>query len=90
MNNRFLNTEKTLAYVDGMSIPMGHRFWAEYVEPIIGTLEDHVEYVPGYAELRSSAYKSESDPLFFAGQYDSDLTEWQAKVAEIKVRHPKV
>ena len=90
MNNRFLNTEKTMAYVDGMSIPMGHRFWVEHVEPIIDTLEDHVEYVPDYAELRSSAYKAESDHLFFAGQYDNDLTKWRDRVAEIKRRHPKV
>lgn len=78
-----------MAYVDGMSIPMSHRFWEEHVVPIIDTLEDHVEYVSDYSELRSSAYKSESDPLFFAGQYDDDLTEWKDKVAEIKERYPK-
>jgi len=89
MNNKFLNPEKTLAYVDGMSIPMSHRLWEEHVVPIIDTIEDYAKYVPDYSEMRSSAYKAESDPLFFAGQYDDDLTKWKEKVAEIKDRHPK-
>jgi len=89
MNNKFLNTEKTLAYVDGTSIPKGHYLWEEKVVPIIDTLENHKEVIPGYSELRLAAYKSESDHLFFEGQYNKDLTKWKAKVAKIKKKYPK-
>lgn len=42
-------------------------------------------------ELRNSAYKSESDPLYMEWQYDkTDESEraWRDKVAEIKTRYP--
>ena len=42
------------------------------------------------AQLRQSAYREESDPLFFKAQRGEATTEeWQAKVAEIKTRFPK-
>ncbi len=38
---------------------------------------------------RASAYRSESDPLFFKAQRGEATTdEWTAKVAEIKARFP--
>lgn len=41
-------------------------------------------------QLRASAYKKESDPLFFKAQRgESTIEEWLAKVAEIKSRFPK-
>jgi hypothetical protein len=41
-------------------------------------------------ELRTAAYKEESDPLFFKWQRD-EITkeEWLAKIEEIKQRYPK-
>jgi hypothetical protein len=38
---------------------------------------------------RQAAYASESDPIFFMAQRgEATMEEWQAKVAEIKVRYP--
>ena len=49
-------------------------------------------YVPTQQEQennRASAYRSESDPLFFKAQRGEATTdEWTAKVAEIKARFP--
>jgi hypothetical protein len=40
---------------------------------------------------RHSAYVAESDPLFFKAQRGEGTTaEWEAKVAEIKQRYPKL
>jgi hypothetical protein len=40
---------------------------------------------------RRNAYVAESDPLFFKAQRgDGTMAEWEAKVAEIKARYPKV
>jgi hypothetical protein len=48
--------------------------------------------VPTKAEQeanRKAAYVSEADPLFFMSQRgEATVEEWQAKVAEIKVRYP--
>jgi hypothetical protein len=42
------------------------------------------------SQLRQQAYIAEADPLFFKAQRgEATLTEWQAKVAEIKARYPK-
>jgi len=42
------------------------------------------------SQLRQQAYIAESDPLFFKAQRGEATTEeWQAKVAEIKLRFPK-
>lgn len=41
-------------------------------------------------EKRKAAYVAEADPLFFKAQRgEASMTEWQAKVAEIKTRFPK-
>lgn len=38
---------------------------------------------------RAEAYSKEADPLFFMSQRgEATVEEWQAKVAEIKVRFP--
>lgn len=40
-------------------------------------------------QSRETAYKAESDSLFFKAQRgEATIQEWQAKVAEIKVRFP--
>ena len=40
---------------------------------------------------RHNAYVAEADPLFFKAQRGEGTTaEWEAKVAEIKTRYPKV
>ena len=42
------------------------------------------------AQLRQSAYREESDPLFFKWQAgETTQAEWQAKRNEIKARYPK-
>ena len=39
---------------------------------------------------RHNAYVAESDPLFFKAQRgEGTMTDWEAKVAEIKARYPK-
>jgi hypothetical protein len=39
---------------------------------------------------RRAAYIAEADPLFFKAQRgEATVQEWQDKVAEIKLRHPK-
>lgn len=39
---------------------------------------------------RKAAYIAEADPLFFKAQRgEATVQEWQDKVAEIKLRHPK-
>lgn len=90
---KYTDKEKTTVVVDNTSIPRNHRLWYELEidkAEEAGTIEEYVEPVTPYAELRSQAYKSESDMLFFAGSYDNDLTAWKDKVAEIKARYPKV
>ena len=40
---------------------------------------------------RHAAYVAESDPLFFKAQRgEGTMADWEAKVAEIKARYPKV
>lgn len=40
---------------------------------------------------RHNAYVAESDPLFFKAQRgEGSMADWEAKVAEIKARYPKV
>lgn len=40
---------------------------------------------------RHNAYIKEADPLFFKAQRgEGTMAEWEAKVAEIKARYPKV
>jgi hypothetical protein len=40
---------------------------------------------------RHNAYVAEADPLFFKAQRgEGTIAEWEAKVAEIKARYPKV
>lgn len=58
----------------------------------VQTAEDkaHQAKVDAYESAKSgreTAYKSESDPLFFKAQRgESTLEEWKAKVQEIKER----
>lgn len=42
-------------------------------------------------QKRHAAYIAESDPLFFKAQRgEGTMADWEAKVAEIKARYPKV
>lgn len=42
-------------------------------------------------QKRHAAYVAESDPLFFKAQRgEGTMADWEAKVAEIKARYPKV
>ena len=89
---KYTNKEKNFVQVDNTSIPRNHRLWYELEidkAEEAGTIEEYVELVTPYTELRSAAYKAESDQLFFEGQYYNDLTIWKDKVAEIKARYPK-
>jgi hypothetical protein len=44
-----------------------------------------------HEELRAEAYRNESDPLFFKWQRgEATEQEWLDKIAEIKLRYPKV
>lgn len=48
-------------------------------------------FSPDYAELRAAAYRTEADPLFFKSQRgECSIEDWQAKIAEIRARFPKV
>lgn len=41
--------------------------------------------------LRAAAFKDEADPLFFKVQRgEATMEQWQAKVEEIRQRHPYV
>jgi hypothetical protein len=41
------------------------------------------------AEFRRKAYEAEADPIFFLIQRgEATQEQWQAKIAEIKARHP--
>lgn len=45
---------------------------------------------PDYSTLRLTAFKTESDPLFFMEQRgEVPSGAWLAKIAEIKDRYPK-
>ena len=42
-------------------------------------------------QKRHEAYVAEADPLFFKAQRgEGTMADWEAKVAEIKTRYPKV
>ena len=89
---RYIDTTKNSVQVGNTTVPRNHRLWYELEidkAEEAGTIEEYVEPVTPYTELRAAAYKAESDQLFFEGQYDNDLTIWKAKVAEIKTRYPK-
>lgn len=89
---KYINKEKNCVQVDNTCVPRNHRLWYELEidkAEEAGTIEDCVETVTPYTELRAQAYKAESDHMFFEGQYDNDLTAWKDKVAEIKARYPK-
>ena len=64
------------SYADGVFIPL------PVPKPEPPTLEQQ-------QASRADAYRAEADPLFFKAQRGEATTEeWQAKVAEIKVRFP--
>ena len=65
---KYTNKEKNFVQVDNTSIPRNHRIWYELEidkAEEAGTIEDYIEPVTPYTELRQAAYKAESDPLFF-------------------------
>lgn len=89
---KYTDTTNSFVQVGNTTVPRNHRLWYELEidkAEEAGTIEEYVEPVTPYTELRAAAYKAESDQLFFEGQYDNDLTIWKDKVAEIKARYPK-
>lgn len=89
---KYTDKEKNFVQVDNACVPRNHRLWYELEidkAEEAGTIEEYVEPVIPYTELRAAAYKAESDQLLFEGTYDNDLTTWKDKVAEIKARYPK-
>ena len=47
------------------------------------------EIAAAVTNARATAYRNESDPLFFKAQRgEATMEEWQAKVAEIRARYP--
>lgn len=89
---KYTSKEKNCVQVDNTAVPRNHRLWFELEidkAEEAGTIEEYVEPITPYTELRAAAYKAESDQLLFEGTYDNDLTAWKEKVAEIKARYPK-
>ncbi len=67
----------------------GNELLTKNIEPPKHTIEETIA-------LRKSAYFTESDPLYLSAVYSAikndtgaDLTDWVAKVDEIKQRYPK-
>lgn len=89
---RYLDKEKNCVQIDNTSVPRNHRLWYELEidkAEEAGIIEEYVEKVPSYAELRLAAYRAESDCLFLECAYEDVLDAWKEKVAEIKRRYPK-
>lgn len=89
---KYTDKEKTAVVLNNTTIPRNHRLWYELgvdKEEEANTIEEYVELIIPYTELRSTAYKEESDPLFFECYYNDDLNPWKDKVAEIKKRYSK-
>lgn len=67
----------------------GEKFVIESIpepEPVTHTPD---EIALAVTAVRASAYRDESDPLFFKAQRgEATMDEWVAKVAEIKTRFP--
>lgn len=54
-------------------------------------LQRKTQYNEIATQNRLEAYRNESDPLFFKAQRNEiTLQEWQSKIAEIKLRYPKI
>lgn len=78
--------------VNGVEVPMTPQEIAERQAEEAAWEAGAIERQNAEAEKsRQAAYVSESDPLFFKAQRgESTMEEWQAKVAEIKARYPKI
>jgi len=65
--------------------------WENDPEPIPPTPEEiAIQQSLKNEQLRTQAYRNESDPLFFKAQRnEATMEEWIAKVNEIKTRYPK-
>jgi hypothetical protein len=60
--------------------------WTQQWEVIDLPVEQQIENLKA---ARATAYSEEADPLFFKTQRDeAELTEWEAKVQEIRDRFP--
>jgi hypothetical protein len=60
--------------------------WTQQWETLALPVEQQIENLKA---ARATAYAEEADPLFFKAQRDeAELTEWEAKVQEIRNRFP--
>jgi hypothetical protein len=77
--------EGTPAFVDGV--------WTQVWDVLEATPEEvdrrKADQLKSIKQQRASAYTQEADPLFFKAQRGkAELSEWEAKVEEIRVRYP--
>jgi hypothetical protein len=65
--------------------------WENDPEPPVPTPEEiAIQQSLQNEQLRTDAYRNESDPIFFKAQRgEATMEEWIAKVNEIKTRYPK-
>lgn len=54
-------------------------------------VDQNINFNAEQSQKRSQAYIVESDPLFFKAQRgEGTMADWEAKVAQIKARYPKI
>ena len=89
------NTTSIIRTSDGAYIPAdeANTDYAEYLLWLkAGNTPEAATPAPGpvIEALRRAAYQLEADPLFFKAQRnEAALSDWLAKVAEIKARFPE-
>ena len=89
------NTTAIIRTRDGAYIPAdeANTDYSEYLEWLkAGNTPEAATPAPGpdIEALRRAAYQLEADPLFFKAQRnEAALSDWLAKVAEIKARFPE-
>lgn len=71
-------------------ISVGYLFIDGAFTPLAAPIVDTEVFNAAQKEAREEAYRIESDPMFFKAWRgeDTDLSEWNEKVAEIKARYP--
>lgn len=77
------------------SVELANGVWTQKISIADATAEEiayRVQELNGLAQQnRASAYRDESDPLFFKWQRgEATEQEWLSKIQEIKQRYPKV
>lgn len=65
--------------------------WAVYDQSLIDNYyaQQTINFNASQKQKRSDAYRNEADPLYFMAQRgEGTVTEWQAKIDEIRARYP--